>query len=145
MTHTTLQVQELDGEFFIELTDEMVKFLDVKIGDTILWTDNKDGSFTMTKKQQQKTVLVLVEAIQSFRMRYVVEVPADHPEYALDTVATQDAKEFSQQALPEITVSHRIVTKKEALRILDEDEPAYSGWIDKKKIETFFTPWVEPK
>ena len=43
-----------------------------------------------------KNVWVLVETVSMYRMRYVIECPADHPEYALDTVTSDNAKEFSQ-------------------------------------------------
>lgn len=87
-----------------------------------------------------KKVLVMVECISTYRMRYCVEAPADHPEYALDTVTLEEAKEFSQLWLGETIVSHRIVDQEEALCILDEDEPAYSDWPNETKISTFFTP-----
>ena len=88
-------------------------------------------------------VLVMVDCISTHRMRYCVEAPADHPEYALDTVTMYGAKEFSQLWLGENIVSHRIVDKDEALRVLDADEPAYSDWSEEEKIETFFTTDVE--
>ena len=41
----TLDVQENEkGELFIELNDEILEGSGFKIGDDLLWTDNKDGS-----------------------------------------------------------------------------------------------------
>ena len=48
---------------------------------------------------------VLVDAVSMFRMRYMIETPDDHPEYALDTVVCQEGKEFSQEHLGETIVS----------------------------------------
>ena len=59
--------------------------------------------------------LVLVETVSTFRIRYVVEVPKGEKDWALDTVVMKDAKEFSQSYLDEIIVSHRVVSKEEAL------------------------------
>ena len=84
-------------------------------------------------------VLVMVDCISQFRIRYCVEAPADHPEYALDTVTMGQAKEFSQLWLGETTVSHRILDQDEALRLLDQDEPYYSDWSEVQKVQTFFT------
>ena len=39
-----------DGEFFIEFSDEFLREIGWKEGDTIEWIDNHDGSWTMKKK-----------------------------------------------------------------------------------------------
>jgi hypothetical protein len=39
-----------DGEFFIEFSDEFLREIGWKEGDTIEWIDNHDGSFTLKKK-----------------------------------------------------------------------------------------------
>jgi hypothetical protein len=82
---------------------------------------------------------VMVEAIDTFRMRYLVQVPKGKKEYALDTVVMHEAKEFSQAHLDEIIVSHRVVTEKEALEICDEDNEYSRSWTDEKKVNVFFT------
>jgi hypothetical protein len=129
--------QAEDGEYFIQLTDEMLENSGFKIGDDFIWHDNKDGSFTLTKKQEN--VWVMVEAIQSYRMRYLVQAPADHPEYAMDDVTCMTAKEFSQLALPEVITSHRVVTEEEALRMCDEDNDYVKSWNSEQKMRAFFT------
>lgn len=87
----------------------------------------------------KKTEWVMVETVSMFRMRYMVEVPKGKKEYALDTVVCNEAKEFSQEHLGETIVSHRVVTKKEALKICDEDNNYCSSWTDDKKESAFFT------
>jgi len=37
-----------DGEYFIELGD-IAEELGWEVGDTLIWVDNKDGSFTLKK------------------------------------------------------------------------------------------------
>jgi hypothetical protein len=98
----------------------------------------------------KKTQLVLVETVSMFRMRYVVEVPVGTDDYnndkslwALDTVTMNEAQEFSQEHLDETIVSHRVVSKKEALALCDIDNEYTKSWSKDKKIETFFTPWKE--
>ena len=54
----------------------------------------------------KKTEWVLVEAIDTFRMRYVVEVPVGEHDKAIDKVRLHQAKEFSQEHLDELIVSH---------------------------------------
>jgi hypothetical protein len=84
-------------------------------------------------------VWVLVEAIQSYRMRYMVEAPATNPEYAMDDVTMQTAKEFSQLALPEVITSHRVLSEEEALQLCDIDNDYTSGWNNQQKLKAFFT------
>ena len=81
----------------------------------------------------------MVEAVSTFRMRYLVETPEDHPEYALDTVTMNEAKEFSQEHLGEQIVSHRVVSMDEALKICDVDNYYCIKWNDEQKVNAFFT------
>jgi hypothetical protein len=130
-------VKEKDGEFYIELTEEMLQDSGFKIGDEFDWIDNKDGSFTLTKKKD--TVWVMVECVSTFRQRYCIEAPADHPEYALDDVTMETAKEFSQEWIGEQIISHRVVSEAEALVQCDIDNSYGASWEDEHKIKTFFT------
>lgn len=83
--------------------------------------------------------LVLVECVSMFRMRYLVEVPTGKSEWALDTVVMNDANEFSQEHLGEQIVSHRVVSKEEALAICDVDNHYCKSWTEEEKINAFFT------
>ena len=88
---------------------------------------------------KEGSVWVMVEAIQSYRMRYMVEAPATNPEYAMDDVTCEDAKEFSQLALPEVITSHRVMTQEEAIALCDEDNDYTKSWDTEQKIKSFFT------
>jgi hypothetical protein len=137
MSKYTLEVQENeDGEFFIELNDEILEGTGWKIGDDLVWTDNKDGSWTLTKSDK---VWVMVECIQQYRMRYMVQAPADHPEYALDDVTMQRVKEFSQLDIGETIVSHRVISHDDALKLCDEDNDYTQEWTEEQKVKSFFT------
>ena len=87
----------------------------------------------------EETELVLVECIQQYRMRYVVEVPIGKSEWALDTVTMEEAVEFSQLNLGETIVSHRVVSNDEVVQLCDEDNDYCSSWDTEKKFEVFVT------
>ena len=129
--------QNEDGEYYIQLTDEILADSGFKIGDNFDWKDNGDGSFTLIKKEE--TELVMVECISQFRQRYVVEVPKGKSEWALDTVTCNEAKEFSQEHLGETIVSHRVVSLDEAIAVCDIDNHYCKSWSDEQKINTFIT------
>jgi hypothetical protein len=136
------------GDLILPLSDEIFDGLGWKIGDTIQWIDNKDGSWTM--KKVEETQLVLVETVSMFRQRYMIEVPVgtdkqgnDKSLWALDTVTCNDAKEFSQEHLGETIVSHRVVSRKEAMTLCDTDNEYASNWNDDMKVKAFYTPWED--
>jgi len=135
------------GDLILPLNDDILAETGWKTGDTIEWIDNKNGSWTMKKIETQ---WVLVEAVSTFRERYMVEVPVgvdrygkDKADWALDTVTLCEAKEFSQEHLGETIVSHRVVTKEEALALCDKDNDYARVWNDELKIKTFFTTMEE--
>jgi len=139
MTKWTLEIQESPtGDQFIEFPPEALEEVGWKEGDTIEWIDLGNGSWSLKKKEPEK-VWVMVEAIQSFRMRYMVEAPADHPEYAMDTVTMNEAKEFSQLAMPEYITSHRVMTEDEAIALCDVDNDYTRSWNKEQKLRAFFT------
>ena len=145
----TINVEEdpETGDLILPLNDDILEETGWKTGDSIDWIDNKDGSWTMKKIESQ---WVLVEAISTFRQRYMVEVPVgvdrygkDKADWALDTVTLEEAKEFSQEHLGETIVSHRVVTKEEALAMCDKENEYAKVWNDEMKIQAFFTTMAE--
>jgi len=133
----TVDVQENEnGELFIELNDEILEGSGFKVGDDVIWEDNKDGSWTLKKSDK---VWVLVEAVQMYRMRYMVQVPATNPEWALDDVTMQTAKEFSQLDIGETIASHRVISHEDALKLCDQDNDYTQDWTEEQKIKSFFT------
>jgi hypothetical protein len=90
-----------------------------------------------------ETEFVLVECVSTFRMRYMVEVPAGKTEWALDTVTMNEAEEFSQEHIGEQIMSYRVVTKEEVIAICDIDNEYTKSWDEEKKMEVFVTPWTE--
>lgn len=92
----------------------------------------------------KETKWVMVDTISQFRMRYLVEIPADAPKaWALDTVVCEEALEFSQEHLGETIVSHRIVNKEEALKQFDEDNDYLKDWDEDLKIRNSLTRWEQ--
>jgi hypothetical protein len=99
-------------------------------------------------ENKELTQWVLVETISTFRHRYMVEVPVgvdqynkDKSEWALDTVSMNEATEFSQSHIGEQIISHRVVSKEEALALCDKDNDYSSSWDEETKMKNFFTPW----
>jgi len=144
----TLEEDPETGDLILPLNDDILEGMNCQIGDTLEWIDNKDGSWTMRKKEE--TQWVLVETVSMFRERYMVQVPVgtdsfgkDKTEWALDTVTMNEAKEFSQEHLGETIVSHRVVSMEEALALCDKDNAYASPWSDEKKVEAFFTEYKE--
>lgn len=135
-THTLIVQENKDGEFFIELNDEILEGTGWEIGDDLVWEDNKDGSWTLSKSDK---VWVMVECIQQYRMRYMVQAPKSNPEYALDDVTMKEAKEFSQLDIGETIVSHRVVSTDEALKLCNEENDYARKWNDEQKMNAFFT------
>ena len=139
----TLQEDAETGDLILPLPDEIMESSGFKIGDILNWKSNADGSVSVTKKVSEETEWVLVECVSTFRERYMVEVPKGKSEWAMDTVVTNEAKEFSQEHLGEQIVSHRTVTKKEALALCDVDNDYTKDWNTEQKIKSFFTTWEE--
>lgn len=136
----TLEKDE-NGDLILPLSDELCSELGWKVGDTIKWIDNRDGSWTIRKIEMEKE-LVLVECISSFRMRYVVEVPKGKKEWALDTVVCNDALEFSQEHIGEQIASHRVIDEDEYMRIFDEDNDYLKHWDNENKLK-YVTRWKD--
>lgn len=144
----TLEEDPETGELILPLNEDILDDAGWVTGDIIEWIDNKDGSWTMRKKEDMQWVLV--ETVSMFRERYMVQVPVgtdsfgkDKTEWALDTVTMNEAKEFSQEHLGETIVSHRVVSMEEALALCDKDNAYASPWSDEKKVEAFFTEYKE--
>lgn len=125
------------GDLILPFTDEILEEVGWKTGDTLEWIDNKDGSWSLRKKEEMEWVLV--ECTHTFRMRYMVQVPSGKAEWALDTVTMQEAKEFSQEFIGEQIVSHRVMTEDEAIALCDVDNHYTKQWTREQKIKTFFT------
>lgn len=130
-----------NGDLILPLGDELCSELGWKIGDTIEWIDNCDGSWTMRKKEMEKE-LVLVECVSTFRMRYVVEVPKGKKEWAMDTVVMNEAEELSQEHLGEQIVSHRVIDEAEYMRIFNEDNAYLASWDNEQKLR-MINRWVD--
>ncbi len=124
-----VQLEEVPGtdDVAMKIPDDIIEHLGLKEGDVLDWTVNEDGSIFLAKKMGIGNALVMVECVQTFRTRYIVEAPKDHPEYALDTVVMEEAPEFSQKYLGETIVSHRIVSEQEALQMYLEDNPEFNN------------------
>ena len=136
--------EDENGDQYIEFSDELMKTVGWEIGDTLEWSENKDGSWSLLKtKETTETEWVMVECISTFRQRYMVQVPKEKSEWALDIVTMEEATEFSSVHLGEQIVSHRTISKEEALELCDIDNDYSAGWDEETKMKNFFTTWNE--
>jgi bifunctional DNA-binding transcriptional regulator/antitoxin component of YhaV-PrlF toxin-antitoxin module len=55
-TYQTKIEMDASGEAYFQIPDELWETLGWEIGDTIDWTDNKDGSYTLRKKDASSTL-----------------------------------------------------------------------------------------
>ena len=102
------------------------------------------------KMTETETQLILVECVSTFRIRYMVEVPKgidtlgnDKALWALDTVTIGEAREFSQEHIGEQIISHRVVSRNEALAMCDQENKYGHTWDDDLKASAFFTLWAD--
>lgn len=111
---------DASGSCILPLPSKLCENLGWKIGDGLTWVDNEDGSFTISKVKPE-TELVLVETITQHLHRYVIEVPKNKSDWALDTVTMGEAlAELGQKYIGETILSHRVITKDEALKLGQE-------------------------
>jgi len=75
----------------------------------------------------------LVETIDMFRMRYVIE--CESAEHAKDAVTMKEAEEFSQLYLDETITSTRMIDDAEYLRMFDEDNDYLKDWSEEQKFK----------
>jgi len=137
-----VQIKELDnGDQYIVIPDELVNDVGWEIGDEIQWIDNKDGSWTMKKVEEEitKTEFVLVESIHTFRMRHIIEVPKGNQAWAEAMVDMNEPKEFSQEFIGNTIVSSRVIPKEDIIPLCDKDNDYCRMWNDEHKMNTFVT------
>jgi DNA-binding GntR family transcriptional regulator len=75
----------------------------------------------------------LVETIDMFRMRYVIE--CESAEHAKDVVTMKEAEEFSQLHLDETIGYARVIDDAEYLRLFDEDNDYLKEWSEEQKFK----------
>jgi hypothetical protein len=139
----TVEEDPETGDLILPFPDGLCDQLGWEIDDVLDWEANGDGSYTLTKKVE--TEWVLVDCVSTFRERYMVEVPKGNTEWSLDTVTMEEAKPFSSEHLGEQIVSHRVVSKDEAMALCDQDNEYGAKWDEVIKIENFFTTWKEQR
>jgi hypothetical protein len=128
-----------EGEVYIEFPEEVMSEVGWQEGDDIVWTDNGDGSWSLTKKEDETLKNYLVETVVTYRMRYVVK--AKDSTHATDEVVMNENdpefKEFSQLYLGSHVSSVRELSDEDVLKVCDEDNDYVKNWSDEKKIEVF--------
>lgn len=79
--------------------------------------------------------LVLVDAISTFHIRYVIEVSDNEVDKAIEVVKLGQAQdEFSQKHLGETVISQREVSVDEYLELFDKDNDHLKDWSSDQKM-----------
>jgi len=115
---TVITEQDPDtGDLLLPLPEDLLEAAGFSEGDDIEWTDNGDGSYTLSKSSGE-TEWVLVDTISQFRMRYMVEVPKG-------------------------VTSHRVITEQEGVDLFRSEDPIFANWDDDTIKKNHFTFWIE--
>ena len=137
-----------DGEPSVVIPEDMAKNVGWKVGDTVRWDANDDGTWTVQRigaappPDQVETQYVLVETVQDYRLRYVVEVPVGAWfQHAEDIVLRGKAKEFSQKDSGERIISAHVIPQDQIIPLCDVDNDYVKSWNDDHKMNTFVTKW----
>lgn len=129
--HLEVKEDNESGEYFIELPQELLDSAGFNIGDTLKWTDNKDGSWSLTKGEDIMDYYV-VDVISTFRSRFVVK--AKSGEHATDEVIFREEDctfaEFSQKHLGTLISDTRKVTAEEVIQLHKVDNDYLASWPD---------------
>ena len=82
------------------------------------------------------TKFVLVEAINTFRMRYVVQLNDNDPaEWAMDTVVMEPDEELGQIFLGQQVMGHRVVDADEVKALAVEDNKYIKDWTTEQVLD----------
>lgn len=66
----TLETDPETGDLILPLDDEFLKEVGWKVGDVIEWIDNKDGSWTMRKKETKMKFTFIAEHASGEKITY---------------------------------------------------------------------------
>lgn len=136
MTKTwTLEVKQHGDDFYIELNDEILKESGFRIGDTVRWKLNEDGSATLESVNKK---YVVIETVSSFKMRYALEVDEDttdeelkeHTKNFTKRIIDGEVYELSQQHLGETVDNHFVLNRDEVLKLIRTENPYITTWSD---------------
>ena len=132
-----LDVREgADKELYLQLNDEVLEASGFKIGDKLQWIDNKDGSWSMRKMDENLNYYV-VDILSTFRNRYVIKAKCldDAIDEVLFNEHEPEFNEFSQKHLgTQVFDGHRIEYA-DILELSKKDNDYLNSWTEAEVIE----------
>jgi len=90
--------------------------------------------------EEEDQEYVLVDLIDTFHSRALIPVPKGKTDWAFDTITMDEHVEFSSRFLDTNIVSHRVITREEAIRTAREDNTYAENWNETQICQAFFTP-----
>ncbi len=115
--------QDTNGDLILPLPQELLKQVGWETDDVLTWTDNEDGTYTLSKRETVSEY-VLVDCVRMQRVQYLVKVPAGKTHWALDSVALEECAEFSSKEIGTNIVTHRTVTAEQAIELVRNEYPS---------------------
>lgn len=134
MFNKTLNIIKDGEDLILDLGEDFCRECGWNVGDSISFEDNKDGTFTMKKIEED---YVLVTTVSTFKMTYLVKVPKGKTEYAEDSVVMQELDEFVQAHLGEQIVESRIVSPEEIVAIAKKNYHFTESWSTDKILSAY--------
>ena len=137
MTKWTLPIIKGElGDYFIELSDEILESSGFEVGDTIVWTKNDNGSYTLTKKESKDTDIYIVETISSHSLKYAVRAKSaqDAMDYVYRKFDSGEIVELHQRHQGEFVKDATKISKKEYLKRFDELNDYLKSWSKEQKL-----------
>lgn len=125
-----------DGELYIELDQEILEKAGFNSNDTVEWIDNKDGSWSLVKVEDNLKYYV-VDVLSTFRNRFVVK--AKSLDHAMDEVVFREDDvnfvEFSQKHLGTQIIDGIEVSEEELMVFHKKDNDYISSWSKEAVLE----------
>ncbi len=134
--------QDENGDLLLPLPQELLNEVGWKTDDVLTWTDNEDGTYTLSNKQSSDSEYVLVDCVRMHRVQYMVKVPAGKTHWALDSVALEECAEFSNDEIGTNIVTHRTLTAEQAVELVRQEYPSANTMTDNNVLSAIAT-WSE--
>jgi hypothetical protein len=138
MSDWTRLTEDDDGNLIMLIPAKIIIQLGWKCGDVLTWeTDPYGGVYLKKSIKQDDTEFVVVNAVQSFATKYVVEVPVGRHDLATKLVSSGEAREFSQRSLGEFITQVEQINEYEIIPLCDRENDYCTEWTDALKMKNF--------
>jgi hypothetical protein len=130
-----VRADEDTGECYLRLPEEVLTKSGFKVGDSIKWVDNDDGSWSIVKMEETLNYYV-VDVLSSFRNRFVVKAKSLQDAHYEVALRENDSEftEFSQKHLGTNIIDGFEVSHNDLIKMNKQDNDYLSSWSDEQVI-----------